>query len=71
MSTDPKTTTEAPKKTKAPTTILKAGATIRDSDGRPRKLADSLPVEFEERDGRCVVTRPIELAGHWFDVREV
>lgn len=47
-----------------------AGSTIRDKDGRPRCLQDDVAVEAELLDGRMVITRPLEMAGEWFDARE-
>ena len=58
-------------KAKGPTQLLKPGATVRDKNGNPRKVQDAITVELEARQGRCCITRPSEMAGDWFDAREV
>lgn len=63
--------TSTKKTPKSPTQLLKPGATVRDKDGKPRKMQDAVTVEYDERDGRCCITSPLEMAGDWFDVREV
>lgn len=50
---------------------LRAGATVRNGDGVPRKLKDAVIVQVENRSGRQYITSPEEFLGDWFDVREI
>jgi len=50
---------------------LVAGATVRDADGRPRKIAAAVAVRYAIESGRCIITEPMEFIGSWFDMREV